>query len=342
MQSAGGTAFYSEPDVEAASVLSGRAVEVVRAVNYVPEGRQPASAAAAACGSCPASCSTSPRPRARRRAPSPSSTERNGTGRNGARRRAPRVGQLVGLGQPEPARPDMAKDGQGLAALGEARPLVLHALAVCVQGTAHLLLAVLERLVADRGGCIAYQDTDSSFIVSSADGGTLPDGRRVLPWGEVDEVLSAFEPFSLPGWPVWKAERGTAGALLHTIVFGPKRHMEFIEGAGGPELVGFTEANLGGQFMAPPDLPDRDDDDHYDWVRAVAEREVRFALDRERSPKSAYRPSLSWSPFPSLRRLPVTTPEVLAGLPKSLGRDRVPATWQRPRTTGATRRGGRP
>jgi hypothetical protein len=315
LHSAGRTAFYSEPDVEAASVLSGRAVEVVRAVRYVPEGRQPHL-----------------RRRLRLLPGLVLDLDQDPVLAIVRRRRVAKargetvladvlhalVNSLVS-GNPSRLDPTWQKTARGWRRWEKPGPWYFMPLAVCVQGTAHLLLAVLERLVADRGGCIAYRDTDSSFIVASPDGATLPDGRRVLPWAEVDEVLSAFESFSLPDWPAWKTERGTPKAPLHSIVFGPKRHIEFVEGAGGPELVGFTEANLGGQFVAPPDLPQRGDDGHYDWVKAVAEREVRYALDRVRSPKGAYRRGVPWAPLPSLRRLPVTTPEVLAGLPKSLG-----------------------
>ena len=75
LHSAGGTAFYSEPDVEAASVLSGRAVEVVRAVDYVSEGRQPRPPPPPAG---PARSRTRPqrRPRACHRAPAPSDKTR--------------------------------------------------------------------------------------------------------------------------------------------------------------------------------------------------------------------------------------------------------------------------
>ena len=59
-------------------------------------------------------------------------------------------------------------------------------------------------------------------------------------------------------------------------------------------------------------------------MRAVAEREVCFALDRERSSGPVGRCPLPWdtgeaAAFPSLRRLPVTTPATLGSLPESLG-----------------------
>ena len=44
-------------------------------------------------------------------------------------------------------------------------------IAVSVQGGAHLLLAVLERMVVDLGGCVAYRDTHSSLVPVSPEGG---------------------------------------------------------------------------------------------------------------------------------------------------------------------------
>jgi hypothetical protein len=71
-------------------------------------------------------------------------------------------------------------------------------------GAGHLLLALLERLVTDRGGTYAMEDTDSMAIVSNEHGGLVPcpggadrmeDGReaiRALPWTEVREIVDRF------------------------------------------------------------------------------------------------------------------------------------------------------
>ncbi len=72
-----------------------------------------------------------------------------------------------------------------------------------------------------------------------------------------------------PGWPVWKCELAHKDSPLQTLIFGQKRHTEFIETDAGPELVAFTETNLGGQFLAPPAMANRADDGHYDWSRAI-------------------------------------------------------------------------
>jgi hypothetical protein len=67
-------------------------------------------------------------------------------------------------------------------------------LAALITGGGHLLLALLERLVTDRGGTYAMEDTDSMAVVASELGGLVPcpsgpyrttDGRdavRALSW----------------------------------------------------------------------------------------------------------------------------------------------------------------
>ena len=50
---------------------------------------------------------------------------------------------------------------------------------------------------------------------------------------------------------MWKAQLEDKGAPLQTLVFGQKRHIEFIDTDTGPELVDFTETNLGGEFVRP-------------------------------------------------------------------------------------------
>jgi hypothetical protein len=102
-----------------------------------------------------------------------------------------------------------------------------------VTAGARLLLAILDRLVGDRGGIVAYRDTDSSLIAAGPEGGlvALADGTRAraLSWGEVDEILSAFAPLSPASWwPVWSVERGMIEDPLWASVFGAKRHVEFL------------------------------------------------------------------------------------------------------------------
>ena len=78
-------------------------------------------------------------------------------------------------------------------------------LASLITGGSHLLLALLERLVTDRGGTYAMEDTDSMAIVASKDGGLVPcpggpykmeDGHeaiRALTWAQVNEVVELLD-----------------------------------------------------------------------------------------------------------------------------------------------------
>jgi hypothetical protein len=78
-------------------------------------------------------------------------------------------------------------------------------LASLITGGSHLLLALLERLVTDRGGTYAMEDTDSMAIVASQRGGLVPcrggpyqtdDGHeaiRALTWAQVREIVELLD-----------------------------------------------------------------------------------------------------------------------------------------------------
>ena len=78
-------------------------------------------------------------------------------------------------------------------------------LASLITGGSHLLLALLERLVTDRGGTYAMEDTDSMAIVASKAAGSFAcpggpyqtdDGReaiRALTWAQVDEIVALLD-----------------------------------------------------------------------------------------------------------------------------------------------------
>jgi hypothetical protein len=110
------------------------------------------------------------------------------------------------------------------------------------------------------------------------------------------------------------------------VVFGSKRHAEFFETPEGIELVDFTEANLGGEWEAPPSRRERTADGHYAWAQEVVLREVRAAVARRDNPK-AWAGPVPWAtePFPAVRRLQVTTPATLYGAPPKRGRKRTGA-----------------
>jgi hypothetical protein len=78
-------------------------------------------------------------------------------------------------------------------------------LASLITGGSHLLLALLERLVTDRGGTYAMEDTDSMAIVASQHGGLVPcpggpykgadgcEAIRALTWAQVDEIVELLD-----------------------------------------------------------------------------------------------------------------------------------------------------
>jgi len=201
-------------------------------------------------------------------------------------------------------------------------------IAASVTAGSRLLLALLDRMVADLGGLVLYRDTDSSIILATPDGSKveLPDGSKVwaLSWDEVDGILGAFAPLDpAPWWRVWKFERGTEAAPLQSVIFGPKRHVEFVVEDGAIRIVERTESTLGGFFADPPTMTGRAPDGGRIWSKAAAIREVEFVLARAADP-AAVRGPVSWDegqaqPAPCLRHLAVTSPEVLASLPTTLG-----------------------
>lgn len=83
-------------------------------------------------------------------------------------------------------------------------PYCFPPVAACVTAGARLMLALLERLVRDAGGSYAFCDTDSMAIVARESGGLVPcpggparlpggrDAVRALSWAEVDGLVNRF------------------------------------------------------------------------------------------------------------------------------------------------------
>jgi hypothetical protein len=216
-------------------------------------------------------------------------------------------------------------------------------IASSVAAGSHLLLALFERLVSDRGGAVAYRDTDSVIVPASPAGGTLtlPDGSTVreMSWAEIDEIVAAFAP--APDWPVWEVKRGTDEHPLRSLVFGPKRHFETV----GDEIVERTETTLGGYFADPVTMTGRAADGGRRWTRAAAQAEIAYVRARAADP-SALRPErYPWDEgqgekAPALRRLMVKTPDMARTLPAALGAR--PGTRFVETTAPLTRRGTGP
>lgn len=205
-------------------------------------------------------------------------------------------------------------------------------IASTVTSGAYLLLAVLQRLASDLDSVVLYRDTDSSIFPTCPEGGTvkLGDGLTVhaLSWDELDTIVDKFDPLAVFGKdiPVLKIERGTRKHPLHTLVAGPKRHVEFtLDDAGSFKIVHRTDTQLGGTYADPPTVPGRAPDGHREFSLGALKSEIALARARERDAETACRTArAAWDvaqplPFPAVRRLSVSSPGMLATLPSALG-----------------------
>jgi hypothetical protein len=333
----GRSMFYAWPDVVAAAVRSRRVPRIVEAVRLVPVERQaglPARVSVFPGLVCDAETDPVLAWVARRQR-----AKAEGDATLAAQLHAA-VNSLVS-GNPSRLDPEWRKVSGKWTLCERFGPWTCFPLAASVTAGGRLVLALLDRMVKDLDSRVGYRDTDSSVLPSSPDGGTLtlPDGStlRELSWGELDELVGAFAPLSPAAWwPVWKVERGSEERPLHCVAFGPKRHAEFSLGPHGPELAradtdddapelsDWTETGLGGHWADPCAMPGRCADGGRAWSKAAVLREVRYALAKAADPANAPREPAPWdtpddAPFPTLRRLQVSAPALLASLPRALG-----------------------
>jgi len=319
--------FYSWCDVVAAAVLSGRVPTIVRAVRLVPVGRQDGlRERVPVCPGLTVTSGTDPVLGLVRRR-----REAKTAGETGAVLAALLHAATNSLVSGNPSRLDDVRRKVGDKWTTEERsgPWTFAPLAVTVTGGARLLLAVLARQVADLGGIVAYRDTDSSIIPASPSGGmlTLADSSTVreLPYADLDRLLAGFDTLSPePGWPVWKRDPKPGEPPMRSVVFGPKRHVEYRGTDEAPELVDWTETGLGGMWADPSAMPGRCAEGGRAWSKAAVVREVRYAAAKLADPEHARRDPSPWDApgglrFPTLRRLEVTSPALLDTLPAALG-----------------------
>jgi hypothetical protein len=218
--SRGRSLFYAWPDVVAAAILDGHVPRIVRAIRYEPVGHQKIRANLPVLPGLVLDAADDPVIALvghRHHVKAEGDRLLDGELRlvanalvSGLPSRFDEVWVKPG-GKWQPGRP-----GGGWVRGERPGPRSCFPQAATVTAGARLLLAVLERMVSDLGGMIAYRDTDSSLIPASPDGGklTLADGSTVreLSWSEVDEILARFDHVALPGWPVWDTKRGSLDA----------------------------------------------------------------------------------------------------------------------------------
>ena len=208
-------------------------------------------------------------------------------------------------------------------------------LAALITSGGHLLLALLERLITDRGGTYAMEDTDSMAIVASERGGLVPcpggpnrtkDGReavRALSWAQVREIVALFaklNPYDREAVPdsILKIEDDNFDAAtgkqrqVWCYAISAKRYALFLRDEDGRPTLLRRDVNNGedrwsehglGHLLNPTD-PNSDD---RDWIAQAWLRIIRKALGR-RSAAPAF------ENLPAVGRTSVSSPWVMRSL----------------------------
>lgn len=208
-------------------------------------------------------------------------------------------------------------------------------LAACITGAARLQLAMLERVVTDRGGSHVFCDTDSMAIVATENGELIPclggrhttvDGQpaaRALSFEQVEAIRSwfgALNPYhrdAAPGSILevedenYTDETRTTRRQLHCLAISAKRYVLYELSRGGePVLVKWSGHGLG--HLLNPTEPGSDD---RDWIRHAWEWLLRKHLGLPA-------PEPSWLDQPAIARHSISSP-ALHGLLAKLNEERA-------------------
>jgi hypothetical protein len=242
-------------------------------------------------------------------------------------------------------------------------PFCFPPVACSITAAARLMLALLERLVRDKGGQYAFCDTDSMAIVATRDATTIDcptaDGRnaiRTLSWRQLQTILSRFDhlnPYdrTLVASP-WKVEQESMTHPLWCYAISAKRYCLYRTSSGGyAELVAavdsldesdaessdaledlladWSEHGLG-LYLDPtstdPDRPQRDGHGRRVWV---AEAWQWILADAHR----AAPPLPAWADRYALTRFTVSSPRLERWF-RGFNEGRPRADWIRPGSFG--------
>ena len=209
-------------------------------------------------------------------------------------------------------------------------PWYFPPVAALITAGGRLLLAMLEKMVTDAGGAYMMCDTDSMAIVSTKRGGLvrceggpfrLPDGSeavKALPWQEVQQMarrfeqLNPYDPKIVPD--ILKIEdynydRNGKQRQLYGWAISAKRYVLFTSDG---EIIKPSEHGLGPYFhpnkkrYVPPSCLNQKDS-YPQWMVEG----WRWILGNQFGPQQ--RPP-RWFKFAAMRKVAITTPNVLAKL----------------------------
>ncbi|MGH9014567.1 MAG: hypothetical protein ACRDZ1_11605, partial [Acidimicrobiia bacterium] len=193
-----------------------------------------------------------------------------------------------------------------------AGPWTFPPAAAIVTAGARLVLAMLERALADAGATVpwAWCDTDGAGVIATPAGGLvacaggpdrLPDGTpavRAVGFDQLRHSLDGFTPLNVLGeGSPWRVEHQALDEPLEASVVALKRYCLVRDTPGGVEIVGASEHGLAG-VLADPYQGERDE---HSGVRRTVVEAWQWLLD----------PS---APQPACAGLPALEPRV-AGTP---------------------------
>jgi hypothetical protein len=199
-------------------------------------------------------------------------------------------------------------------------------LASLITAGGRLLLAMLEKSVANAGGTHAWADTDALAIVSSKKGGSLRHipgckGLNALPWSTVQgitdkfEALNPYDRAAVPGSILnlvdanfEKSDPSCPRKQLLGFSIAAKRYALY-ERSGNKVTIVDPKAHGLGYLYPPADSPTNWHDSHEAprWIYEFWEYLLRIALHLEGKPPR-------WRPRPQMMRMTVTTFNVLKSL----------------------------
>jgi len=198
-------------------------------------------------------------------------------------------------------------------------PFFFAPIAAWIPAAARLMLAVVERLVADAGGTYAFCDTDSMAIVATDEEAYLDNiGARALSYREVEQIidrLDALNPYDRRAVldRILKIEkenyRNEKREPLYAFCISAKRYALFnINPDGSIDLRKCSEHGLGHLLnpLDPDDEPVKRDEAP-EWIKALWRILILRELGRE--------PALpDWIDRPALSRVSASSPEIVRRL----------------------------
>jgi len=211
--------------------------------------------------------------------------------------------------------------------------------AALITSGGRLVLAILERMVSNKGGTYLLTDTDSMLIVASKKGGNVPcacpcNKREVkaLTWTDIEEfcsTLNRLNPYDKEAvQEILKIEKcnydeNGIQQQLYGLAISAKRYVVYARKSDQIEVVKPSEHGLGIVYL--PDKRCRykpvhcrdQKTDYARWIVEAWESLLDTHFRNIKDPENAMVSKALWfGDFPAIMRIRVTTPNVLAALRK--------------------------